>query len=141
SIFRGLIMAFALFCWVSSLFIPKTGEGAPGLRIDPNIARSTLGLLKELWRDHRLLWGAIVTSWFWLIGAVALQLSTVLVKSVLGADWLVVDVFLGIFTISIAIGSGLAAWLAHGRIVLFPTLVGAFLLAVCAPYPRCAPYR
>src|SRR5262249_55151498 len=31
-----------------------------------------------------------------------------------------------------AIGSGLAAWLAHGRIVLFPTLVGAFVLAVCA---------
>src|ERR1700751_3996313 len=46
SIFAGLIMAFALLCWISSLFIPKTGEGAPNLRVDPNIARSTLGLLK-----------------------------------------------------------------------------------------------
>src|SRR5579871_79428 len=42
SIFAGLIMTFALLCWGSSLLIPKTGEGAPHLRVDPNIARSTL---------------------------------------------------------------------------------------------------
>jgi acyl-[acyl-carrier-protein]-phospholipid O-acyltransferase/long-chain-fatty-acid--[acyl-carrier-protein] ligase len=132
SIFAGLIMVFALLCWGSSLMIPKTGEGAPNLRVDPNIARSTLGLLRELWNDRRLMWGAIVTSWFWLVGVVALQLMPVLVKSVLGADPHVVTVFLAIFTISIAIGSGLAAWLAHGRIVLFPTLVGAFFLGAGA---------
>jgi acyl-[acyl-carrier-protein]-phospholipid O-acyltransferase / long-chain-fatty-acid--[acyl-carrier-protein] ligase len=132
SIFAGLIMVFALLCWGSSLMIPKTGEGAPNLKVDPNIARSTWGLLKELWHDRRLMWGAIVTSWFWLIGVVALQLMPVLVKNVLGADPHVVNVFLAIFTISIAIGSGLAAWLAHGRIVLFPTLVGAFILALSA---------
>src|SRR5262249_7686077 len=132
SIFAALIMAFALLCWGSSLLIPRTGEGAPNLRVDPNILNSTLGLLRELWHDHRLLWGAIVTSWFWLIGAVALQLMPVLVKGVLGADEIVVDVFLGVFTVSIAVGSGLAAWLAHGRIVLFPTLIGALVLAVCS---------
>jgi acyl-[acyl-carrier-protein]-phospholipid O-acyltransferase/long-chain-fatty-acid--[acyl-carrier-protein] ligase len=132
SIFAALIMAFALLCWGSSLLIPRTEEGAPGLKIDPNIARSTGGLLKELWHDRRLMWGAIVTSWFWLIGVVALQLLPLLVKSVVGADEHVVTVFLAIFTISIAIGSGLAAWLAHGRIVLFPTLIGAFMLAICA---------
>jgi acyl-[acyl-carrier-protein]-phospholipid O-acyltransferase/long-chain-fatty-acid--[acyl-carrier-protein] ligase len=130
--FCGLILVFALACWGSSLAIPRTREGAPDLRVDPNIARSTLGLLKELRQDHRLLWGAIVTSWFWLVGVVALQIMPVLVKSALGADEHVVIVFLAIFTISIAVGSGLAAWLAHGRIVLFPTLVGAFILGVCA---------
>jgi acyl-[acyl-carrier-protein]-phospholipid O-acyltransferase/long-chain-fatty-acid--[acyl-carrier-protein] ligase len=132
AIFGGLIMVFALMCWGSSLMIPRTGEGAPHLRVDPNIVRSTLGLLKELWRDRRLLWGAVVSSWFWLIGVVALSLSQLLVKNALGADEHVVTVFLAIFTISIALGSGLAAWLAHGRIVLFPTLVGALVLAVCA---------
>src|SRR5215471_10277005 len=132
AVFCGLIMAFALLCWGSSLLIPRTGQGAPDLQIDANIARSTGRLLKELWHDRRLLWGAIVTSWFWLVGVVALQLSSVLVRDVLGADPHVVNVFLAVFTISIAIGSGLAAWLAHGRIVLFPTLVGAFILGVCA---------
>jgi len=132
AVFGGLIMVFALLCWGSSLLIPRTGQGAPHLRVDPNIGRSTLGLLKELRRERRLLWGAVVSSWFWLIGVVALSLSQLLVKSALGADEHVVTAFLAIFTISIAIGSGLAAWLAHGRIVLFPTLIGAFVLAVCA---------
>src|SRR5262249_41692989 len=72
TVFCALILVFALFCWGSSLWIPRTGEGAPDLKVDPNIARSTGGLLKELWHDRRLMWGAIVTSWFWLVGVVAL---------------------------------------------------------------------
>ena len=41
AMFGALIMVFALLCWASSLFIPPTGQGAPNLRVDPNIARST----------------------------------------------------------------------------------------------------
>src|SRR5262249_37171590 len=37
-----------------------------------------------------------------------------------------------IFAISIAIGSGLAAWLAAGRIILLPTLIGSVLLGLFA---------
>ena len=33
------------------------------------------------------------------------------------------------FSVAVAVGSGLAAWLASGRIVILPTLVGAVLLA------------
>src|SRR5205823_8004637 len=97
-----------------------------------NIARSTGALLKDLWIDPRLRWGSLTTSWFWLVGAVALSLMPPLVKSVLGATEEVVTVFLAVFSVSIAIGSGLAAWIAHGRIVLWPTLVGAVLLALFA---------
>jgi acyl-[acyl-carrier-protein]-phospholipid O-acyltransferase/long-chain-fatty-acid--[acyl-carrier-protein] ligase len=132
AVFGAMIMVFAVLCWTSSLFIPRTGQGAPELKIDTNIARSTGSLLGELRRDRRLWWGSIVVSWFWLVGAVALSLMPPMVKSVLGATEEVVTVFLAIFSISIAIGSGLAAWLAHGRIVLFPTLVGALLLGVFA---------
>src|SRR5215813_9050823 len=96
AVFGGLIMVFALLCWGSSLMIPRSGEGAPHLRVDPNIGRSTYGLLKELWSDHRLVWGGLVTSWFWLIGAVALSLSQVLVKGELGADENVVTAFLAV---------------------------------------------
>src|SRR5207344_379198 len=39
---------------------------------------------------------------------------------------------LAIFSIAIAVGSGLAAWLAAGRIILLPTLLGAFLLGLFA---------
>ncbi|HZN31366.1 MAG TPA: AMP-binding protein, partial [Xanthobacteraceae bacterium] len=70
--------------------------------------------------------------WFWLVGAVALSLMPPLVKNVLGGDEEVVTTCLAVFSISIAIGSGLAAWLAAGRIILLPTVIGAFLLGVFA---------
>jgi acyl-[acyl-carrier-protein]-phospholipid O-acyltransferase/long-chain-fatty-acid--[acyl-carrier-protein] ligase len=89
-------------------------------------------LLNFLREDLRLLWGALVTSWFWLVGAVTLSLMPPLVKNVLGGNEDVVTTCLAIFSISIAIGSGLAAWLAAGRIILLPTLIGAVLLGLFA---------
>jgi acyl-[acyl-carrier-protein]-phospholipid O-acyltransferase/long-chain-fatty-acid--[acyl-carrier-protein] ligase len=130
--FSAMIVLFSFLCWGASLLIPRTGQGAPNLYVDPNIARSTGSLLRDLWIDKRLWWGCLVTSWFWLVGAVALSLMPPLVKLAVGASEEVVTAYLAVFSIAIAVGSLLAAWLSHGRIALFPTLVGAFFLAVFA---------
>jgi acyl-[acyl-carrier-protein]-phospholipid O-acyltransferase/long-chain-fatty-acid--[acyl-carrier-protein] ligase len=130
--FALLMIVFSLMCWGASLFIPRTGQAAPDLVVQKNIIASTGGLLKFLREDPRLLWGGIVTSWFWLVGAVALSLMPPLVKNVLGGDEEVVTTCLAVFSISIAIGSGLAAWLAAGRIILLPTVIGAVLLGIFA---------
>jgi acyl-[acyl-carrier-protein]-phospholipid O-acyltransferase/long-chain-fatty-acid--[acyl-carrier-protein] ligase len=130
--FSGLMLVFALLCWGSSLFIPKVGSGAPDLVISRNIATSTIELINHLRSDRRLWWGALVTSWFWLVGAVVLSLMPGLVKNVVGGNENVVTIYLAIFSIAVAVGSGLAAWLASGRLVLLPTLVGAVGLTVFA---------
>src|SRR3954447_24856660 len=130
--FGAMIVVFSFLCWGASLLIPRTGQGAPNLYVDPNIARSTGSLLCDLWIDKRLWWGCLVTSWFWLVDAVALSLMPPLVKLTVGASEEVVTAYLAVFSIAIAVGSLLAAWLSHGRIALFPTLVGAFFLAVFA---------
>ncbi len=130
--FALLMIVFSLMCWSASLLIPRTGQAAPDLVVQKNLLASTLGLLQFLREDPRLWWGALVTSWFWLVGAVALSLMPPLVKNVLGGGEDVVTTCLAIFSISIAIGSGLAAWLAAGRIILLPTLLGAVLLGVFA---------
>jgi acyl-[acyl-carrier-protein]-phospholipid O-acyltransferase/long-chain-fatty-acid--[acyl-carrier-protein] ligase len=130
--FAGLMLVFALLCWSASLFIPRVGSGAPHLTISVNIIASTARLLSHLRGDRRLWWGALVTSWFWLVGAVVLSLLPPLVKTVLGGTEEVVTAFLAIFSIAVAVGSGLAAWLAAGRIVILPTLIGALLLGVFA---------
>jgi acyl-[acyl-carrier-protein]-phospholipid O-acyltransferase / long-chain-fatty-acid--[acyl-carrier-protein] ligase len=130
--FAGLMMAFALACWISALFIPRTGEAAPDLVIDFNIARSTWALLRDLRRESRLWWGGLVVSWFWLVGVVVTTLLAPLVKNALGGDEQVINAYLAVFSIAVAVGSGLAAWLASGRIVLIPTVFGAVLLAVFA---------
>jgi acyl-[acyl-carrier-protein]-phospholipid O-acyltransferase/long-chain-fatty-acid--[acyl-carrier-protein] ligase len=127
-----LMIGFALLCWGSSLLIPPTGEAAPGLPVSWNIAASTAALLKHLWSDQRLWWGAMVASWFWLCGIIVLALLPPLVKNELGGNEEVATVFLAAFTVAVAVGSSLAAVLARGQIALWPTPVGAVILGLCA---------
>ncbi|HZP76837.1 MAG TPA: MFS transporter [Pseudolabrys sp.] len=131
-IVSGLVVVFALLCWVSSLFIPPTGEAAPGLRVSINIAASTTALLRVLRADPRLWWGALVTSWFWLVGIVVLALLPPLIRGGLGGDEHVVTIYLALFSVAVGIGSALAALIARGRIVLRTSVVGAVLLGVFA---------
>lgn len=124
------LMGMAVLCWLSARQIPPTGEGAPDLVVDANIARSTLALMRDLWGDTRLWRGSLVVSWFWLVGIVTLALQPELVGKTLGGGEVVSTLLLALFSIGIAIGSGLASWLASGRIVLLPTPVGAVLMGL-----------
>ena len=89
-------------------------------------------LLRELKSQPQLWWGALVTSWFWAFGATALSLLPNLVRDTLGGNEAVATSFLAVFSIAIAVGSALASWLAHGRIMLAPTLIAAVLLGLFA---------
>jgi acyl-[acyl-carrier-protein]-phospholipid O-acyltransferase / long-chain-fatty-acid--[acyl-carrier-protein] ligase len=130
--FAWLMLLTALASWLASLLIPRTGEGAPNLVINRNVLASTWDLIKELRADARLWWGAIVVSWFWLVGALVLSLLLPLGHiNIHGTDG-VITVFLTVFSVAVAVGSGLAAWLAAGRIVLLPTLIGAVLIGLFA---------
>jgi acyl-[acyl-carrier-protein]-phospholipid O-acyltransferase/long-chain-fatty-acid--[acyl-carrier-protein] ligase len=130
--FYALVMGFSLACWLCALRIPPSGEGAPLLKVNRNIASSTMAMLRHLRSDTRLWWGAMVTSWFWLVGIVVMSLLPPLIKTIIGGNENTVTAYLALFSIAIGIGSGLAAIIARGRIVLKTTLVGAVLLAVFA---------
>jgi acyl-[acyl-carrier-protein]-phospholipid O-acyltransferase/long-chain-fatty-acid--[acyl-carrier-protein] ligase len=130
--FGFLMILFSLACWGASLFIPPTGEAAPDLVIRRNVLVSTASLLNHLRDDKRIWWGAFVTSWFWLAGSVVAVAMQPLVKNVLGGTEEVITTCNAIFAIAVALGSGLAAWLAAGRIILLPTVVAAFFLGVFA---------
>jgi acyl-[acyl-carrier-protein]-phospholipid O-acyltransferase / long-chain-fatty-acid--[acyl-carrier-protein] ligase len=125
-----MMMVFALLCWTASLFIPKTAQAAPDLAIDPNVLGSTTRLLGELWSDTRLWRCAVVTSIFWLVGAVVLSVLPPLVMHTLGGAETVVTIYLAVFAVAIGVGSGLASWLSAGRIVLLPTAFGALLIGL-----------
>ena len=127
-LFAALVMGFAVACWVAALLIPATGEGAPHLKISMNVVTSTGAMIRYLRADPRLWWGAMVTSWFWLIRIVVLSLLPPLIKTIVGGNEETVTVYLAIFSIAVAVGSGLAAVIARGRIVLKTTLAGAVLL-------------
>ena len=128
--FSILLMGFALACWISSLLIPPTGEGAPHLRVSFNIAASTQAMIHHLRREKRMWWGAMVTSWFWLVGIIVVSLLPTLIKDSIGGNEDTATVYLAIFSVAVGIGSWLAAAIARGRIVLGITVVGALLLGI-----------
>jgi acyl-[acyl-carrier-protein]-phospholipid O-acyltransferase/long-chain-fatty-acid--[acyl-carrier-protein] ligase len=128
--FAWLMILTAFASWIASRFIPSTGQGAPELAINRNIFASTGSLIKQLRADPRLWWGAVVVSWFWLVGALILSLLPPLVTVDIGGTEELITVFLTIFSVAVAVGSGLAAWLAAGRIIILPTLIGAVLLGL-----------
>src|SRR5580704_6004730 len=130
--FAWLMILTAFAAWLSATFIPARIPGAPELTISWNIFSSTAAQISQLRADPRLWWGGLVVSWFWLIGVVVMSLLFPLVRSDLGGTDHLVNVFLAIFSIAVAIGSGLAAWLSAGRIIILPTLIGAVLLGVFA---------
>jgi acyl-[acyl-carrier-protein]-phospholipid O-acyltransferase/long-chain-fatty-acid--[acyl-carrier-protein] ligase len=132
AIFAALVVGFAIACWLSALLIPATGEGAPRLKIAGNIVSSTAAMIRHLRADPRLWWGAMVTSWFWLVGIVVLSLLPPLIKTLIGGDENTITAYLAIFTVAVGAGSGVAAAIARGRIVLRTTVAGAVLLGLFA---------
>lgn len=130
--FGFLVIGFAVSCWLCALRIPPSGEGAPHLAVSANFARSTVTMIRHLRSDQRLWWGAMVTSWFWLVGIVVMSLLPPLIKTLIGGNEDTVTAYLALFSIAIGIGSGLAAAIARGRIVLKTTFFGALLLAAFA---------
>ncbi|TIT31111.1 MAG: acyl-[ACP]--phospholipid O-acyltransferase [Mesorhizobium sp.] len=130
AVFGPMMMILAVGCWFVSRSIPSTGSAAPNLVIDWNIFRSTWRQVSELRTDTRIWRAGLMTSWFWLIGAIVLSILPTLIKGQLGGNEIAVTAYLAVFAVSIAIGSAIAAWMSQGRMVLLPAPVGTALLAL-----------
>ena len=115
------LVVVALACYATSRYIPPTGVGAPGLRVNYNPFTATARILKELKADDRSWVGCLAVSWFWMAGAITLTLVPVIIKSRIGGGVEVATAINLFFAIGIAAGSLAAAALAHGRIELAPT--------------------
>lgn len=131
-VFALWVIGFAIASWLSAVLIPPAGTKAPQLRITPNVLASSVAMVRHLGADRRLIWGALVTSWFWLVGIVVLSLLPPLIKDAIGGDEATVTAYLALFSIAVGIGSALAARLAHGRIRLTITATGAALIGLFA---------
>ena len=87
-----------------------------GHRIDFNIFRSSARLISATMHIRRLFLAIISISFFWTIGAVLFIQFPPLVKNVLTSDRAVASLFLGIFSIGVAIGSVLVNRLLKGEV-------------------------
>ena len=124
------VVGLAALCWATARMIPKTGPAAPDLTITKNPLMSTLALLRDLHAEQRLWIGGLITSWFWLVGLIALSLLPVLLKDVFGGSEPLVTAGLVVFTLGIALGSYLAAMASKNRPNLALVPVGALLMGL-----------
>jgi acyl-[acyl-carrier-protein]-phospholipid O-acyltransferase / long-chain-fatty-acid--[acyl-carrier-protein] ligase len=131
-VFGIVMLGLSALCYSASRFIPKTGAAAPSLRINPNIAASTVKLCAELWRDSRLWRTGVMVSLFWMLGAMVMSLLPPLVKTTLDGTETMASLYLAIFSIAIAIGSGLGSFLSSGRIVLLPVPLASVFIGIFA---------
>lgn len=128
----GLVaVGIALLGFLSSLAVPSAPPVAKGLRIDPNIFRSTWQILKAA-RHGRGVWLSILgISWFFGMGAVLLAQFAPLVSGVLHARQEVATLFLLVFSLSVALGSLLVNRLLRGEVSARFVPVSALALAGC----------
>lgn len=131
-VFGVAMMTLALGSWLAALWVPKVGAASPEAVIDPNVFSSTVRLIGELWTDARLWRTGVMVSLFWMFGVVAMALMPTFVKDILGGREAAVSAYLTVFAVSIAVGSGLGAWLSAGRIVLLPVPVASLAIGLCA---------
>ena len=124
------IISIAVASYFAARMIPPTGAAAPDLIIDRNVVSSTNTLLTDLRVDKRIWQGALITSWFWVVGAVVLALLQTLIPRALNGKPEVYTLALFVFAIAIAVGSVVAANASKARPNLALVPIGALLMGL-----------
>lgn len=100
---------------VAAYGVPAVVAAAEGLRIEWNVAATTVRLLRGA-RENRAVWVALLgLSWFWTLGATFLAQFPVLAQGEFGADNRVVTLLLACFSVGVGLGSVWVGRLARGR--------------------------
>ena len=124
------IVAISIAGWLCARLIPAAPSTVPDLVVDKNIVTSTATLIKDLRSDRRIWQGALITSWFWLVGAVVLALLQNLIPHTLNGAPSVYTLALFTFAISVAAGSMVAASASKNRPNLALVPIGALLMGI-----------
>ncbi len=115
----------------AAFMVPPAMPADPGLRIDWNVARETLKLLRVA-RANRPVWLSILgLSWFWVLGATFLAEFPVMAKQDFHAGNGVVTLLLAGFAVGVGAGSILAGRLLRGEISARHVPLAAVSLSAC----------
>ncbi|CAA2137540.1 acyl-[ACP]--phospholipid O-acyltransferase [Hyphomicrobium sp. ghe19] len=129
-IIASAIVGISVLGWISARFIPPAPSSVPDLVVDRNVVTSTATLLKDLRADKRIWQGALITSWFWLVGAAVLALLQNLIPQTLNGAPSVYTLALFTFAVAVALGSIVAARASTNRPNLALVPIGALLMGL-----------
>lgn len=108
-------LSFAVIGWIAARFIPSAPSDQPGpLQLNPfTTTRAALGMA---FSNRSLAVATLAISWFWALGAVYTSQFVPLARNNLGGNEAVATLFLGAFSVGVALGSGLVSRLLRGRV-------------------------
>ncbi|HWT13164.1 MAG TPA: MFS transporter [Allosphingosinicella sp.] len=110
------VIVIAGIGYLSGRQVPPAPALEEGHRIDLNVMRSSIALVRATMHIPRLFLAIVSISFFWTIGAVLFIQFPPLVKNVLTSDRAVASLFLAIFSIGVAFGSVLVNRLLKGQV-------------------------
>jgi len=113
----------------ASLFIPPAPPPEQPARVDLNLFRATAAIVRHARSERRLFATILGISWFFALGAVLTQQFVPLVER-LNAAQTVGALFLGLFSVGVAIGSLIVARLLKGEISARYVPAAALVLAL-----------
>lgn len=108
-IVSGVMLLVGVLGVLAAWQVPHTAPVQPTIVLRWNILASIWDMLKVAWKNPVILAAIFGISWFWSIGATYLTQLPVFTKDVIGANERVVSLYMGLFTIGIAVGSLLCA--------------------------------
>jgi len=101
----GCTVGLAILGYLAGRQVPPAPPAAERISFDRHIIRASIKLVSATMHIPRLFLAILAISFFWTIGAVLIIIFPPLVKNVLGANEQVASLFIGIFSVGIAIGS------------------------------------
>ncbi|MEY3196948.1 MAG: hypothetical protein RLZZ59_316, partial [Pseudomonadota bacterium] len=100
-----VMLLFAISGFVASIFIPKSRNAIPDLKINFNLIEETISIVKYSYNKKQIFLTILGISWFWFIGAALLAEIPMLTRDVFQADENVANLFLAVFSIGVGFGS------------------------------------
>ncbi|WP_416190999.1 MFS transporter [Neisseria sp. CCUG12390] len=125
-----VVLLVAVGGTVTSLFMPSVPAKAPDTKIEPNIIKGTMDLMRETVAQKSVFTAIIGISWFWFVGSVYTTQLPTFTQIHLGGNDNVFNLMLALFSVGIAVGSVLCAKLSHERLRLGLVTVGTVSLTV-----------
>src|SRR4051812_49646959 len=105
SVAAAATLGFAILGFLAGRQVPPAPPAAERIPFNWHILHASIELVSGTMHIRRLFLAILAISFFWTIGAVLIIIFPPLVKNVLGANEQVASLFIGIFSIGIAIGS------------------------------------
>ena len=128
----GLIgTSIAIIGYSASRTIPPAGSLAPNiLPVRFTIFTQTVRAIGYAYANRTLFFSILSISWFWLYGALFLTYFPTIVNTTLHATASLVTVFLTLFTVGIALGSIIYAFLSHHTVRISLIIMGAMGMGI-----------